>query len=174
MKNALSKFALIFILGFLVVLAPSCKKDDNTPKSEIIGTWTMGNPDITITAGGIDLVQYLISTYGLTAAQAQAALDMILEEFTVENSGTIAFKDDNTYHVSQMDGNEDGTWSITNDGKTLNLNSQVSGEDSLSIKTLTSNLLILGLAPITEEVDFNEDGIDETTLVITIELRLTK
>ena len=174
MKNVLSKFALIFILGFLVVLAQSCKKDNNTPKSEIIGTWTMGKAEVAVTVGGVDLVQYLISTYGLTEAQAQALLDMILEENIVEDSGTIAFKDDNTYHVSQVDGNEDGTWSITNDGKTLNLKAQGSEEEHLSIITLTSNMLHLGLPPITEEVDFNEDGIPETTLVIEIELRLTK
>lgn len=175
MKNTLSKLALIFILGFLVVLVPSCKKDDNTPKSEIIGTWNFLEPEVIITVGGIDMLQYLMSL-GLSAEEAQAALDQFAAEFASDINGTIAFNEDNTYHVSLMDSgdDDDGTWSITNNGKTLTLDSQGSDEDNLSIITLTTNSLILGLPLITEKVDFDDDGVDETTLNIEVQLNLSK
>ncbi len=179
MKNILSKFALILILGFLVVLMPSCKKDDNTPKSEIIGTWTFGETEVIITAGGIDMVQYLMSNFGLSTEEAQAVIELFMAENDLEEldfAGTIAFNEDNTYRESLTGSNEDsdGTWEITNNGKTLNLDSQASDEDKLSIITLTSNSLILGLVSITEQVDFNDDGVDETTINIEIQLNLSK
>ncbi len=179
MKNTLSKLALILILGFLVVLSPSCKKNDNTPKSEIIGTWTFGETEVIITANGIDMVQYLMSSFGLSTEEAQAVIELFMAESDIEEldlTGTIAFNEDNTYHVSLTGSTEDddGTWSITNNGETLSLDSEDPDGDNFQIITLTTNALILGLPSITEEVDFDDDGVDETTLVIEMQLHLSK
>ena len=91
------------------------------------------------------------------------------------SGGIVTIKADNTYSSLNNEGDaEDGTWAISNDGKTLTFDAGTSYEDKIVIVSLTSSSMVVKIPAETEEVDIDEDQVDETTLTLNIELGLTK
>jgi len=113
--------------------------------------------------------------FGIGSEEAQTELDIIIAEVQQSLAGNIVFNDNKSYHLSLPFENEeeDGTWSISSDGNTLNLYFE-NEEDNLHIISLESYLLVLQLPTNKEEADLDEDGINETVLDIYIELNLSK
>lgn len=177
MKNTLLNSALILILSFSIVLISSCKKEDedDAVKDDLIGTWTLGETSVEITVGNMDVIQYMVAIFGFPENEAQMAVDSLITEINNDNTGTINFEEDNTYHLILTNSNEEeyGTWSVSNNGNTLNLYFY-DGEDNLPILSLTASSLHLEIPTEFEDVDLDDDGVNETTLEIGGDLRLSK
>lgn len=175
MKTSLLKFTILFTLVLSVILVTSCSKESEEEKAtnNLIGTWTFGDTDVELTANGQDIIDYMTSNFDYTPEQAQMLVDIFTAGMASENTGTVNFKDDNTYHSVTPDGNEDGTWSMSEDGNTITLKYEQE-TDNFTIVSLSSSAMTLKLPTETEDVDFDDDGDDETTLEIKMELKLTK
>lgn len=175
MKNTLSKLGFIFTLVLSIIIVTSCNKESEGEKAtnDLLGTWTFSGTDVELTANGQDIIDYMTSDFGYTQEQAQMLVDIYTAGIEAGNTGTINFKDDNTYHMVSPDGNEDGTWSMSEDGNTLTVKFEQE-TDNLTVVSLSSSALTLKLPSETEEVDFDDDGDNETTLEIKMELKLTK
>ncbi len=108
-----------------------------------------------------------------TEQQAQMLVDIFTAGMEASNQGTVNFKDDNTYTLTNADGVENGTWSVNNDGSTLTMVYQ-NETDNLTILSLSSSNLKLKIPTETETVDLDDDGTEETTIDIEMELNLSK
>ena len=164
----LRNFILIIITGLIFT---ACSKD-STPEEDLIGTWTVESATFTAMIGSKTLTQYFIDEMGLTAVEAQqftAIFNAMMEQtFT----GTIQFKSDNTY-TSNLGGDADnGTWSLTVDGKTLTIDSSTDDPITLDIIELTSEKCKLEMLQSISE-DLNDDGTPET-ITVTINATFTK
>jgi len=177
MKNPILIYSLILFIGLSTVLVSSCKKEDEANQSEnsLVGTWTMGQTSVDITVDGIDVIQYLTTNFDISQEVAQGAVDSIVNEINESNKGTIAFKADNSYHLSftNTTEEEDGNWSVSSDGNTLNLYFE-NEESNLPILSLTASTVLIGLPTEYEEVDVDDDGLNETILKLDMELSLSK
>jgi hypothetical protein len=178
MKTFIKPIFLIAI-SFSLVFFNSCETDDDEQvKSDLIGTWTIDDSDVEIKVGGVDLVDYLIEMFDIPQEQAQDIADLLSGDYGDVEASTITFNEDNTYQVNFGDGVENGTWSVSSDGKTLTITEvNDDGEDyvdNLTITSLTSSMLVLTLPTETEEIDLDEDGINETTMEISVVITLTK
>jgi hypothetical protein len=176
MKNAKITSLLFLLVSASLLITTSCEKLDDRAKAEedLIGTWTITSTSVEITAGGVDIVQLLMTAYGLTESEAKILEAAFLTDFEAELTGTITMNEDKTYSVLIDGAPDDGTWSLSIDGKTLLLDEGTVWEEELVIVSLTSSSLVLQLPAETEEVDLDDDQVAETTLTITIELTLTK
>jgi len=185
MKISVLKIAFIFVFSFSIILASSCKKENdgenagnaNEVEKSLFGKWIMAEQSspVTITVYDISFIDYVMSEYGIGSEEAQAELDMLIAEVQQSLEGNIVFNDNKSYHLSMPFENEeeDGTWSISSDGKTLNLYFE-NEESNLYIVSLESHLLVLQLPTNKEDIDLDEDGVNETVLDIYVELKLSK
>ncbi len=177
MKNPFLIYAVILVLSLSTILVSSCKKEDelNETENALVGTWTMGQTSVEITVDGMDVIEYLITVFDIPEAEAQAAVDSIISEINESSAGTIAFKADNSYHLNftNTSEEEDGTWSVSSDGNTLNLYFE-NEENNLPILSLTASSALIGIPTEYEDIDVDDDGVNETTLKIDMELNLTK
>ena len=177
MKNPFLTYTVILVLSISTILVSSCKKEVelNETENDMVGTWTLGQTSVEITVDGINVIEYLTTFFDLTEAEAQAAVDSIVSEINEDNKGSIAFKADKSYHISFTNSGdqEDGNWSVSNDGNTLNLYFE-DEENNLAILSLTTSAALLGLPTEYEDVDVDDDGVNETTLKMDMELSLTK
>ena len=141
----------------------------------LIGTWSIDETIAEVSVDGVDIVTYLVNNYGYDADSAQTELDLFTELMHWENEGTINFKSDNTYYAEFTNTNEseDGTWTITNDGKTLKIFFD-NEEDRLNIQNLSASAATFNLPTETEDADLDDDGVNETTLDINVSLKLSK
>lgn len=177
MKNVPIKSRLLLILGVVSFITASCEKLDEGEKAEtdLIGDWITTSASMEMSVEGVDFLQLLVTTVGLSETEA----GVIIEEITSDvieslSAGTISFNEDFTYS-SFFDGEHDGgTWAMSSDGKTLTFDAGTDDEDEIIIISLTSSSLVVKLPDETEGLDLDDDQIDETTLVIKIELTLTK
>jgi hypothetical protein len=175
MKNSLHKLPVLIFLSALIIFSVSCKKEDEEEKAsnDLHGTWTFKETNVDLSVGGVDLVDYLVNTMGYSATEAQFMVDFYVNAMESSNQGTITFNDDNTYKYVDGQGEENGTWSITNDGNTLTM--VYDGEtDNLTILSLSSSSLKLRLPPETESVDMDGDDVEETDITVVMEISLTK
>ena len=178
MKTFIKPIFLIAI-SFSLVFFNSCETDDDEQvKSDLIGTWTIDDSDVEIKVGGVDLVDYLMEMFDIPQEHAQDFADLFSDDYGSVDAGTITFKEDNTYQVNFGDDVENGTWSVSSDGKTLTI-TETDGDgevyvDNLTITSLTSSMLVLTLPTETEEIDLDEDGVNETTMEISVVITLTK
>jgi hypothetical protein len=181
MNKQFFKLALLLFIGFAVVSFSSCKKDENAnaQPNAIIGNWTVNKTTVSLTVGGMDLIAYLTTNFGVTTEEAQAFEDMLKEDYpdTDTDTETVEFKADNSYHIASIDmtDEEDGTWSVSGDGKTLSLVDSDQDQTNLEIVSLTASALVLTTQlDESEEFDFDEDGVNESTIDIGLELNLSK
>jgi hypothetical protein len=175
MKNPLLKSALIFSLVLSIVIGNSCKKDEETNEAinNLLGTWTINNSDVNLSVDGVDLVTYMVDNFGYSQQEAETLVSYFKLAIGADSQGTINFKDDNTYQLINSDGEENGSWSVNDEGSILTL--EFAGEvDNLNIVSLTSSNLKLTVPTESEEVDLDDDGDVETTVDVDIELNLSK
>ena len=179
MKNPIFTFSLIIAFSISVVFISSCKKDEDNTESTtnmLVGTWSMDETELDITVGGVDIVDHLVDEFNYERDSAQAQMDFAEAFISWENEGTVDFKSDKSYHLT-FDNNdqdeEDGTWSVTDNGNTLRL---VNGNetDDIKILSISSTAAQFGLPDETEEADLDDDGVNESTLLIKSKLRLNK
>ena len=146
MKKLMSSLKFLLIIGFIstFIVFTGCKDDDGnggtpTPADNLIGTWTVTNADITAMVGNQSLTDFFINVGGLDPASAALAYTLFETFFLAELNGSITFKNDNTY-LSNFGGSpDDGTWSLSSDGKTLTLDAGTVDEIVIDVISLTSN-----------------------------------
>lgn len=179
MKNSRQNLALIFFFSITILFSTSCNKDDDNEDdnqkatNDIHGTWTIGQSSVDLSVGGVDLVEYMTTTFGYSQQEADMMVGFFTNAMQAGSQGTITFNDDGTYKLVNSDGTENGTWSINNDGATLTL--VFEGEtDNLNIISLSSSSMKLAIPTDTEEVDLDGDDENETTISIDMELNLSK
>jgi hypothetical protein len=158
-------FILVLMTG--MILQACTKEDAETFKDYIIGTWTATTPTVSITVNSQTLVQFYTSE-GLSAADAQAAAAMVNSMVAQGFTGTLQVKSDGTY-IANFGGEADaGTWTLSEDGKKLTIDSNTDDAMTIDVVELTSSKLSLQTTE-TENADLNDDGTDETmTMNITL------
>lgn len=170
-KTYLMAFALMGLTVF-----SSCDKDDEkTSENKLLGTWTVTEADLDIEVNDMPLLDYLVDYLDLSEEEAviyAAAFESIYSDFATDGL-KITFNSNNTY-TGEMPGEapQNGTYSLSADGKTLTLDGGTEDESQVSIISLTSTTLEVKQEEEGEE-DFDEDGEDES-LKIKVEMTLTK
>jgi hypothetical protein len=171
----LRNFILVLITG--IILSACTKKDDTTSnKADLVGTWTMGTPTVTVMIGTKTLLQYLTSVAGLSASEAAtfntAFNQAILESFTGDTGGTITIKSDGTYTANIGDEPDSGTWSLSADGKKLTIDSDDGDLMIFDLVELTSSKLSIKMTE-TQMEDLNNDSILEA-ITVSIVMNFTR
>ena len=173
MTKSLIKSGSLLIICLAIILFAGCNKKEQVATGDIVGLWTVSSSTVDITVGTQPIKQYLIDNFGYSDADAQTLIDyftvLILQDYT----GTIEFYSD-YYYDSYIGEYSDGEWSISSDEKTITLDAGTIWEMTLEVVSLTPNLVVIKLPPQTEDVDLDNNGSDETTVTIIIELTLTK
>jgi len=164
----LSGIILVLIAGMFFT---SCSKDSD-PEADLAGTWTFSNATFDAKVGTKTLTQYFMDELGLTQAQAQQMLVLFTAQMQQAFTGTMQIKSDNTYTATFGGESDSGTWSLSEDGKKLTIDSETEDTVIFDILELTSHKLILKGTESVEE-DINEDEVPET-ITVTIEMTLTK
>ena len=173
------KANFLIVMSLSILLFTSCETDEGEKvQSDLIGTWTIDESTVDMTIGGVSLVTFLMNTYQASEAEAKAFADIIMAEFESEISGTITFNGDNTYQAKMGDEVENGTWSVSSDGNTLTItgvdDDGTTYSDDLIIVSVSSSMLVVSPPAETEDIDLDDDGVNETTMQIALELTLTK
>ena len=158
----------------MLILFTGCSKDDEVtltgPESDLIGLWTISENNVSVEAfvGDQTIIEYLVSVGGITEEEAELIYvqyqDENLSEF--DFSGTIEFKSDKTYiSISPPDDQDDGTWKLSSDGKTLTLDEgDPDYEEVLTINSLSSSSMSITII----EEDFDDMGDDYVDIVLTL------
>lgn len=158
----------VLITGMIL---SSCKKDASTTDN-LVGTWTVNNPSITAMVGNVELSQYLSNTLYLPPAAITPFMASFNQNYQKSFSGTITIKSDKTY-TSALGGTTDtGTWSLSADGKKLDISSSTKTPVEFDILSLTIHNLELR-TKMNTGADINSDGTPEI-INITIDANLTK
>jgi len=176
LKRNTMKMKLLNLRNFIPVIITglilsSCSKDP-TPEEDIIGTWTTESATFTSMVGNKTMTQYLIDEAGLTEAQAQAVMILFNSELQGYFTGTLQIKPDNTYTATLGGEPDNGTWSLSSDGKKLTIDSSTEEPLILDVIELTSSKIHLQ-GTYTEAQDLNDDDIMET-IIVAIDWTFTK
>ena len=164
--------SVITLLVFGVsILFTACEKSSSEDLSgSIVGTWTIESTSMDATINGVSFIDYYKETFGLTQADADALLKLFKEEF--EMAGSITINADGTY-TAVFDGeNDEGTWRLSDDKKTLTIDDNTQYEMVFTVKKLTDSELVL-VGSESDTKDINEDGTDEN-LVITVQMNFKR
>ncbi len=168
MKTNLLFIRNLTLVIFAGIILSSCKKDE-TSSNDIVGTWTSGTATYTATVGDKSLNQYLMDDLGLTTFEAQA-YEAAFNQFTQQSlAGSIELKKDGSYTSTLGGSNDSGTWSLSDNGKTLTIDSDTDAPLTFNVVSLTSDKLHVTYTE-TQSEDLNEDGTPET---VTIDIDLT-
>lgn len=155
---------IFYVILIASLAVTSCKKDSSTSATLVGGTWTAGTPTFTALVGTRTLTQYFTDVVGLSADQALQYTALanlaLMQSFT----GTIQFKSDNTYTANLGGTPDSGTWSLSDDGKKLTIDSSTADPETADVTELTSNKLTVSLTESQSE-DLNGDEIPETITV---------
>jgi len=154
-----------------VLMLSSCEKDAVINEADLVGTWDMGQVSVDVKVGPISLLKFLKTTMMMGDEAAQAIVDQIASEFS-DIGGTIPFNEDYSYQMVDGDLGELGSWELEGD----KLHMTVTGEtpdDPLIVRSLSSTAALVAWEE-EEPMDVNEDGTDDFTATIIIELNLSK
>ena len=176
MKNPLLSLFLILTFGLSIIIGTSCKKisEDITAANALIGLWRPGGTSVEIKVEEIGIIEYLMTEFGYSEEEAQDIRDDIIADAVDINLKSITFYGDKTYHEIKTDKREEeGLWSVSVDGKILTLYFE-DEEDNITILEQTSSKLKLQLPTIYEDVDFDDNGVNESALEIIVEQDLSK
>jgi len=166
--NPLIALALVASLCML----SSCEKETEINEADLIGTWDIGQVSVDVKVGPISLLQFLKTTLMLGDQEAQAIVDQITSEFT-DIGGTITFNEDYSYSVVDGDYGELGTWELQGDELHMTVTGETPEDDPLIVRSLSSTDALVAFEE-EESMDVNEDGTDDFTATIIIELNLSK
>ena len=176
MKKSFTTVILVLVFSLSFSLVSSCTKisENVYAANALVGVWRLAGTTIEITVEEVDVIEYLMITFGYTEDEAQEIKDDIVDGIFDNYINSITFYGDKTFQATMSDyAKESGTWSMSADGKTLKLFFKEE-EVSLTILEQTSSALKLRFPTKFEDVDIDEDGVNETTLEINIEQGLTK
>ncbi len=177
MKYILIKSKLLLLFGVVILIAASCDKLSDGEKAEenLIGEWASSSVSAEISVGGVDLLHLLVTTAGLSETEADSIVNDVFSEIVESVSGgTITFNEDHTYNSFFEGEHTSGTWEINSDGSTLTMDSGTDDEEELFIESISSTTFVVKLPDESEEADLDDDGVNETTLDMKVELTLTK
>jgi hypothetical protein len=165
----LKNFALIIIIGLVL---SGCSKKDSSSTDNLIGTWTAGTVTFDAMIGDMTLTQYFTDVAGYNATEA-AQYTALFNAFLQQSfMGTIQINPDGTYTSTMGGSGDSGTWSLSDDGKTLTINSSTDIPMDVKIVELTSNTLHIQMTG-TESDDLNGDSVNET-ISLTADITFTK
>ncbi len=168
MKSTSMNFKIICVILIAGLAITSCKKDSSSTVTLEGGTWTAGTPTFTAMVGTKTLTQYYTDVMSLTAAQAAQYSAIVNLALMQSFTGTIQFKSDNTYTANLGGTPDNGTWSLSADGKKLTIDSSSAAPETADITELTANKLSVSLTTSVSE-DLNSDGTPESiTINVTI------
>ena len=166
--------AIYILFCWILFMFVSCNKDDEDPlpADQILGKWTISSASMELIFDNKNLVQYLIDEVGLSQSEA-TAFDNLMQDALLEFFvGTIDFKQDHTYIINMGGEMDSGTWSLSNDGKSLMLDEGTPDETAATIVSMDSSTLKIEMSQHAEE-DIDEDGMTEQ-LVMKISMTLNK
>ena len=174
---AKAKFLLLFgALSFFVFITSCNNDDEKVANADLIGLWTIDEVNADATIGGQSITDYFIDVLGASEIEAGIAAAFIesIIQATFSGTGTIEFKDNNTY-ISNIGGEiDDGTWSVSSDGKTVTLDGGTVDEMIINIISLSGNTLKISFNEVeTEDIDDNPVTPD-VAIDILVEMTLTK
>ncbi|MBK6264887.1 hypothetical protein JKA74_07550 [Marivirga sp. S37H4] len=170
----MKKFRLITILMIGTVLFQSCKDDETTNQTDIVGVWTYNDLELEILVNNQDLATYY-SSIGIPSAQADIYYEIFEALYKPDLEGyKIEFKADNTYQTTTPagDSDESGTYEVNADLTELTTIDQDQVEYIYEIKSISNSSLTI-VSSDSQETDINFDGTDETFMA-NVTLFLTK
>jgi hypothetical protein len=153
------------------MIATACSKDESS-SDNIVGTWTAGDATFTAMVGTRTLSQYFTEVMGLSATEAGLYTSLFTQGIQQSFAGTIQIKADGTYIASMGGDSDTGTWSLSDDGKKITIDSSTELPVTYDVVELTANLLHLNISE-SETEDLNDDGTPET-IIMTIDVSFTK
>jgi hypothetical protein len=165
----LKNLALVIVIGLVL---SGCSKKDSATTDNLVGTWTAGEVTFDAKVGDMTLTQYFTDVAGYTAteaAQYTALFNAFLQQSFV---GTLQIKSDGTYTATLGGSGDSGTWSLSDDGKTLTINSSSDVPMDVEIVELTSNTLKVRMTG-TQSEDLNGDDVNET-ITISADITFTR
>lgn len=162
--------AVLFLLSM-----NSCDMIGGNDESDLYGTWSIDGISVDVTVDGTDIVEVMVNNFDYDPAVAEAMLDTLVWELEDDISGTLTFNEDMTYTINVSDDSpETGTWTLSEDGSTLTLVDSDMDSDVLMISKLTASSLIIKLQDEDEDVDLDGDDQEESTMIISVEVTLSK
>jgi hypothetical protein len=165
-----------FLMAILLLFVAGCSDDEDsgaTTSELLIGTWNTSAIDIEVSVGSQTLVDYLIDEVGLSPSEAASQQDQFIDSLEPEITGSLIFNADNTYSSNFGGGSDNGTWSLSGDGKTITL---IEGADQIavSIQSITSTTLVASLGD-SILVDIDDDpGTPDVEITVVATLTMTK
>ncbi len=156
------KFLTLGILTPVLItglILSSCKKESK-PGDNLVGTWTVNSANFTAMVGNMPLDQYLINVANLPASAIPFVTQTLNQMVDKSLSGTIQINSDNTYTSTLGGSSDSGTWSLSADGKTLNIISSTKSSILFNIVDLTATKMDLSTS-IVYSSDLNNDGTPE-------------
>jgi hypothetical protein len=173
MKNNLLNPRIILLAVSTIVIFSACKKnEDNNPTANIIGTWNTTNSSFSAKIGDKSMTQYFIDVMGASASDAQLSTNLFNLMLQQAFTGTITFKSDYTYTSTLGNQNDNGSWTISADGKKLTIDPSSGNAILLDIEQLTKSTLKVHSQESFSD-DVNQDGTPET-ITADIDLTFTK
>lgn len=168
--------SLFFGVLFLFVTT-SCglfDKESTIDTSQLVGEWTITDADVVPEIGGLPIKNYFTDILGMSGLEAEAFAALYNTFLKESLTGTVDFRDNNTYVFSVAEEVEDGTWALNSDGNKIILNGGTSGEQLITILELTSSTLKVSYDELSmEDLDDNPDT-PEVEVSLKVEMTLTK
>lgn len=169
------KINILFLLGLILTFNLSCNKDESfkgTTDAAVVGVWDISTSNGEVTINGKSMVDYLMDTFQVTEEVAQQMQNELADEYGM--TGTIEFFVDKSYELISDGDTLTGTWTLSDDGKQMLLDSGTEDERIVKIKSANSSRMVV---EISDEVAVTDElmmlGIFESVSVTT-ELTLTK
>ena len=173
MKKLLAHAVVLLTLISAVLFVSSCEKEAEIKEADLIGTWDMGQASIDIKVGPVSLFQFLKTSLQLADQEAQDMVDQLTSEFDKISGGTITFEADYSYQMVHGDLSEDGTWKLEGDKLYLTITGEAQDDTPLTVESLDGSSAVVTWDE-DQEVDANQDGTNDFTATIIIELNLSK
>lgn len=178
--NGTKYFLLAGLMAFALVSCDKDKDEDSAAtEAELIGTWNITSSETDFTVNGVPIMDFIMEAFSISEEQAELMLTQMLEEYgeDLEITGTVEFKDDNTY-VMVTDGVTDtGTWELQSGGKEIIMDKGTEDETVITVKKSTSSEIVIEFTPPNDEddepYDLDRDG-EPDTMDIILGLTLTK
>jgi hypothetical protein len=177
MKKLLINTTCFIFLSSLIVFFAGCNGDDDGEEmggNDLIGTWEVTNAEVDAMVGSQSLTDYFINVGGLSPENAAIAYTLFETFFLAELDGTIQFLGNNTYLSNFGNQPDDGTWSLSSDGKTLTLDGGTVDEIVITINSLTSTSANLTFSQDLEEDLDDDPETPDVPIDVTVDLTLAK
>lgn len=171
-KFIVNPVILLTLIASLLFVS-SCEKAGEVYESDLIGTWEIGQASVDIKVGPISLLQFLKTTLQIGDQEAEEFVDQLISEYDEISGGTITFNADYSYQMLNGDLGEIGTWELEGDKLYLTISGDIPDDEPLNVESLDSSSAFMTWEE-DQEIDMNEDGSNDFTATLIIELNLSK